>query len=117
MTLLPGHGYSATLTCAINDQNIISGYNTVEMYWEFNGNLLENPEMLSNVVSSDAKPGQLQLMLQHLDKSNVGRYRCVMQDGLFSIVSESAELTLYGKAARFACMYIHLGLPLCYNSR
>ena len=67
------------------------------MHWEFNGNIVENPEMLGNVVSSDVKSGQLNLVFQHLNESNTGRYRCVMQDGLFSIVSEAAELALYGK--------------------
>lgn len=95
MTLLPG--YPATLTCAINTQSIISGYNTVEMHWEFNGNIVKNPELLSNVVLSDVTSGQLTLMFQHLNESNTGRYRCVMQDGLFTIVSEVAELSLYGK--------------------
>ena len=85
------------MSCTINVQNIISGYNTIEMHWEFNGKKVENPEVLGNVISSDVKSGHLKLMFQHANESNVGRYRCVMQDGLFSIVSEMAELTLYGK--------------------
>ena len=95
MILRPGD--PATLTCAITVQNIISGYNTVEMHWEFNGSIVKNPEMLSNVVVSDVRSDQLKLVFQHINESNTGRYRCVIEDGLFSIVSEAAELTLYGK--------------------
>lgn len=88
---------SKILSCAVNIQNIISGYNTIEMYWEFDGKKIENPEMLSDVTIPQVEHGRLQLKFQHFNETNTGRYRCVMQDGLFSIVSEVAELTLYGK--------------------
>ena len=90
-------GASAILSCAVNIQNIISGYNTIEMYWEFDGKKVENPEMLGDVTILHVEHGRLQLKFQHFNETNTGRYRCVMQDGLFSIVSEVAELTLYGK--------------------
>ena len=96
-TTLPP-GYQATLSCAINAQSIISGYNTVEMHWEYNGTIVENPELLSNVVLSEVKSDRLKLIFRYLNELNTGRYRCVMQDGLFSIVSEVAELALFGKA-------------------
>lgn len=105
-------GTPVTLTCAVNVQNIISGHNTIEMLWEFNGNIVENPEMLGDVILPHVESGQLQLKFQHLNESNAGRYRCVMRDGLFSIVSEGAELALYGKAAYIiveVCICIHNG--------
>lgn len=94
-------GISTTLTCAVNVQKIISGFNTIEMYWEFNGIMVKDPKMFGNVILSRVEPGRLNLIFQHLNESNAGRYRCIMQDGLFSIVSETVELTLYGKAKSF----------------
>ena len=65
----------------------------VEMYWVFNGSIVEDLDK----ISSDTT-GQSTLTFHHPVESNVGKYHCVMQDGLFSIVSQIAELTLYGKA-------------------
>ena len=89
---------SVTLSCAINNvQNIISGYNIIQMHWEFDGNKVESPEVLGNVTIL-REHGRLQLIFHHVNKTNAGSYRCVMRDGLFTIVSELAELTFYGKA-------------------
>jgi len=90
-------GDQGILTCRINVQNIISGYNTIEMLWEFNGTIVMNLSMLGDVNLPHVESGRSELNFRHLNESNVGRYRCVMQDGLYSIVSEVAELTLYGK--------------------
>ena len=90
-------GTPATLSCAVDFQNVISGYNTIEMHWEFDGKKVENPEMLGDMTILHVDHGQLQLKFHSLNETHAGRYRCVMQDGLFSLLSEVAELTLYGK--------------------
>ena len=79
-------GSDITLYCTINAQTIVSGYE-FEMYWTFNGNK-------TNTTSSQY--GQLELHVV-LNATTAGRYQCVVKDGLFSIVSEVAELRLFGK--------------------
>ena len=95
---LPGNNpYTVTLNCAVRIQNIVSGYNMVKIHWVFNGSIVKGPKFPGGEISSDTT-GQSTLTFRHPNESNAGRYHCVMQDGLFSIVSETAELTLYGKA-------------------
>lgn len=106
-------GEHMTLSCRINVQNIVSGYNTIEMLWEFNGNTVENPKMLGDVNLHHVESGRLELVFQHLIESNAGRYRCVMRDGLFSIVSEVAVLTLYGKVEYMYYKYKQ-HVSICY---
>jgi len=60
-----------------------------EMYWTFNG-------IKINETMTGSQSGQLELPLV-LNETTAGRYQCVVQDGLFSIVSEVAELSQYGK--------------------
>jgi len=81
-------GTPITLNCAFNAQTVASAY-MFEMYWTFNGTKM-------NKTTTNSQSGQLELSLV-LNETTAGRYQCVVQDGLFSIVSEVAELRLRGK--------------------
>jgi len=76
------------LSCAINAQTLVSGYE-FEMYWTFNGNKI-------NSTDTGSQSGHLQLRVV-LNETTAGRYQCVVQDGLFTIVSKVAEFSSFGK--------------------